>query len=82
MWPKFPDICLIVEEKPRKKLNQEIDPTGDRTQARCVRGNDVTPRPQRCSRPLRRPALRWKSQALEDLAKLGGTNDLACGRQK
>ena len=49
MWPKFPDICLTVEGKPRKNLNQEIDPTGDRTQARCVRSNDVTPRPQRWS---------------------------------
>ena len=37
MWPKFADICLTVEGKPRKKLNQEIDPTEDRTRARCVR---------------------------------------------
>ena len=51
MWPKFPDICLMVEEKPRKNLNQEIDPTGDRTPARCVRSNDfrLTPRTQRWS---------------------------------
>ena len=49
MWPKFSDIRLTVEGKPRKQLNQEIDPTGDRTRARCVRGSDVTPRPQRWS---------------------------------
>ena len=40
-------ICLTVEGKPRKNLNQEIDPTGDRTRARCVKSSDVTPRPQR-----------------------------------
>ena len=29
MWPKFPDICLTVEEKLRgKNLNKEIDSTG------------------------------------------------------
>ena len=33
IWPKFPDICLTIERKPRKKLNQEIDPTGERTRA-------------------------------------------------
>ena len=27
MWPKFPDIHLIVEGNPGKKLNQETDPT-------------------------------------------------------
>ena len=43
MWPECPDICLTVETNPRKNLNQEIDPTEDRTRARCVRGNDVTP---------------------------------------
>ena len=40
----YPDICLTVEEKPWKNFNQEIDPIGDRTRARCVRDNDVTPR--------------------------------------
>ena len=30
----FTDICLTVEEKPRKTLTKIIDPTGDRTQAR------------------------------------------------
>ena len=39
----FPDICLTVEEKLRKKVNQEIDPNGDRTRVRCVRGNEVIP---------------------------------------
>ena len=43
MCPKFPDICLRVEEKPRENFNQEIDPTRDRVWARCVRGNDATP---------------------------------------
>ena len=47
MWPRCPDICLSVEGKPRKNLNQEICPTGDWTRARCVRSNDVTPRLQR-----------------------------------
>ena len=47
MWPKFPNMCLTVEEKQRKNLNQEIDLTGDRTRVRFVRNNDVTPRPQR-----------------------------------
>ena len=42
MWPKFSDMYLTVEEKPRKNLNREIDPTEDQTRARCVRGNDVT----------------------------------------
>ena len=46
-----PDICLTVEKKnPGKDLNQEFDPTPDRTLARWVRGNDVTPRPQRLSK--------------------------------
>ena len=40
------DIRLKVEGKPRKNLNQEIDPTGDRTRARCVSSIDVTPRPR------------------------------------
>ena len=49
MWPKFPYICLMAAEKTLKNLNQEIDPTGDRTLAHCVRSNDVSPRPQRRS---------------------------------
>ena len=28
MWPKFPDICLTVEGKPWKNVNQEINPIG------------------------------------------------------
>ena len=49
MWPKFSDICLAVEGKTPKNLNQKIDPTGDRTWAPCVKSNYVTPRPQRWS---------------------------------
>ena len=49
MWPKFPDICLTVEGKPQKNLNQEIDPAGDRTRARCMKSNYVFPRLQRWS---------------------------------
>ena len=41
---KFSDICLTVEGKHRKNLNQEIDPTGDRTRTRCVTSSDVTSR--------------------------------------
>ena len=33
MCPKFPDICLTVEGKPRKNHNQEIYLSGDRTWA-------------------------------------------------
>ena len=32
MYPKFSDICLAVEENPRKIFNLEIDPTRDRTE--------------------------------------------------
>ena len=49
MWPKFPEICLTVEGKPQKNLNQKIDPTGDRTRDCYVRSIDVTPKPQRWS---------------------------------
>ena len=37
---------LRLRENPGKNLNQEIDPTGHRTRARCVRSNDVTYKPQ------------------------------------
>ena len=43
----FLTFVLRLMENPGKNLNQEIDPTGDRTWARCVRSNDVTPRSQR-----------------------------------
>ena len=46
IWLKFPDICLTVEENTGKILNQETDPTRNRTLTRCVRGNDVTSIPQ------------------------------------
>ena len=52
MWPKFPDICLMVEGKPQENLKQETIPTGDRTRTRYVRDNDVTPRPQQGSNSL------------------------------
>ena len=39
---------LRLKKKPGKNLNQEIDPTGGRTRTRCVRGNDATPKLQRC----------------------------------
>ena len=39
---KLPDICLAGEEKPRKRLTQELVPTGDRTRARCVTGAYAT----------------------------------------
>ena len=48
MRSKFPYICLTVEGKHRKNLNQEIDQTGDRIWARCVKSNNVTPRSQLC----------------------------------
>ena len=44
---------LTFEETPRKKLNQKIDPTGNRTRARCIRNNNVIPKPQRWSEPSR-----------------------------
>ena len=49
MSPKFPDSYLTVEGKPRKNLNPEIEPAGNRTRARGVRSNDVVPRPQQRS---------------------------------
>ena len=45
----FLTFILQFRENPGKILNREIDPTGDRVRARCVRNNDVTPRPQRWS---------------------------------
>ena len=38
MWPKFLDICLTVEGKSQKNLNQEIDPTGDWTETQTHSG--------------------------------------------
>ena len=47
VWPKFPDIRLAVEGKPRKiNLNQETDLTEISPRARWMRGNDVTARPR------------------------------------
>ena len=39
---KLPDICLTGEEKPRKNVTRKLDPTGDRTRARCVTGAHAT----------------------------------------
>ena len=39
----FPEICLTVEEKPQKKLNQENWPDRGSNPGRWVRGNYVTP---------------------------------------
>ena len=43
----FLTFVLHLREKPGKNLNQETDPTGIWIRARWMRGNDVTPRPQR-----------------------------------
>ena len=43
---------LRLRKNPAKNLKREIDLTGDWIRARCVRNNDVTPRPQRWSRIL------------------------------
>ena len=48
--PNFLTSVLQLRENPGKNLNQEIGPTGVRTQVCCVRSNDVTPRPQRWSK--------------------------------
>ena len=40
--PNFLTFVLRLREIPGKNLNQEIDPTGDLTRARCARSNDVT----------------------------------------
>ena len=41
----FPDICLTVEENPRKTSTRKTDLTRDQTQARKEWGNNVVPRP-------------------------------------
>ena len=57
----FPDNCLTVEEKtPDKTSPRKTDPTGNRTRTRCVRGNDVSHRPQSCS-PFYTPCCNDKS---------------------
>ena len=45
--PHILTFVLRLREKPRKNLNQEIDPTGNGTRSRCLRCNDVTPSSQR-----------------------------------
>ena len=44
--PNFLTFVLQLRKSPGRNLNQETDPTGDRTLARCVRSNSVTPRSQ------------------------------------
>ena len=39
--PNFLTFVLRLRGKPRKNLNLEIDPAGDQTRARYVRGNGV-----------------------------------------
>ena len=40
---KVPDICLTgAEKKPEKTSSGKLVPTGDRTQARCVKGAHAT----------------------------------------
>ena len=41
--PDFLTFVLRLREKPRKNLNHEIDPTGDRTRACCVRSKLMLP---------------------------------------
>ena len=48
----FLTFVLRQRENPGKYLNQDIDSPGDRTWARCVRSNDVTPTPQQWSKCL------------------------------
>ena len=67
MWPKFPDICLWLWENLGKNLKQEIDPTGDRTRARWLRSNDVTPRHSGGHLPLDRTAASVPELAVKDL---------------
>ena len=43
---KYPDICLKEEEKPRKTSPRKIDPTGDRTRARCNKTNWLSWNPE------------------------------------
>ena len=38
-------IFVLQMRKTPENLNQDTNPTGDRTRARCVSGNDVTTRP-------------------------------------
>ena len=47
--PSFPHTCLTVEKNTKKPLPGNLDPTGDRTWAHYMRGNDVTPLPQQWS---------------------------------
>ena len=52
----FPIICLTDEEKPGKILNQENRPDRGLNPG-PLRGNDVTPRPQRWQIGTGRPGI-------------------------
>ena len=39
---KLPDICLAVRKRPEKTPSRKLVPTGDRIQAHCVPGAQVT----------------------------------------
>ena len=43
--PNFLTFVLRLRENPGRNLNPKTDPIEDGTRDRCVRGNDVTPRP-------------------------------------
>ena len=43
--PNFLTFVLRLRENPGRNLNPKTDPTEDGIRDRCVRGNDVTPRP-------------------------------------
>ena len=39
---KLPDICLTGEKNPEETSSRKLDPTGDRTRARCMTGVHAT----------------------------------------
>ena len=41
----FLTVALELRKTPGKILNQEIDPTGNRTQVRLMEGNEIISRP-------------------------------------
>ena len=61
MWPKFPDICLTVEEKPRRKnLNQEIDRTWIEPVSSTCKAT-VLPLDHGCARVAHCVTARWRN---------------------
>ena len=51
--PNFLTFILRLRETPAKISTRILTPIGDRTRARCVKSNDVTPRLQRWSEQQR-----------------------------